>query len=880
MESSNKNKDCSFSIPSNPIKKRKKSKSESDTLLSNTAGTQDNSTINFNLLLNSLNGLNTNLNVNKTGNKDITENLHNDLNNINPVDNSLAFTQQQQLAALQSQLSLTGQDSLLNQEQQVTSNLSTLPNILPEYPTTTSLSSTNPLPTSTSSVTSNPIDIQNAYINLLNYYSQLSYPKFQTSSAPSSSTTTSTTENYATILPATQSPSTSSILTSNNNLHHAALANNYQQQLLTLLQQQQQQQQQEQLQLRTQKQKNSSGGEVKNFEIKPKKESGIILDDSRMKKPSLSISQNSFNSNDTLNEIEDDTILSNNEINENKSLLRQEPINYNKGKELSVSRGITEEDNNISIKTLMSNITNSLIPLQDNSSENSTEYVLSKYRGIISDCEEMVNNFILSDALSKSELYTLLEPLNNSINKTENFFLTNRNLTIIVVGRRTQGKSKFIDAVFREECILVDEEIANNFSKYIFKIPNGQMIEIYELASLDNEKISVMGSNYILEAASQILSNSIIPDLIVYVCKANNVSNIIFNDVNILHELKECIQSCSLLMINVPIIPVVTHVDEVYPSDIISPEDYDEEKLENIQKISEIVMHCMRDEIELKTLDIFPISCKYFYKPNSNKINPRRDYRYNTNNLLRYIIENIHYLKPSSLTNHYHFATKLVMTFSVINKRLANATYYSTSSSSTSSLSNSLIELENVNSSGTKKAAAKVSKYYKKFNLDKYVIIFYMVIIIALECSQFKQRNESFSSNTNPIISKTSLYKLLISNINASVDSISINKMSNLNKIEQDFIESFLEFWKVIGFKEIGKMSLFQFSEAMLNKKFPMLGDFCNNSINLILKIVTGEGFDYDDVTLKIGFSAIQWFIFGKQKKKELIQLMAKNNQY
>jgi len=402
-------------------------------------------------------------------------------------------------------------------------------------------------------------------------------------------------------------------------------------------------------------------------------------------------------------------------------------------------------------------------------------------------------------------------------------------------------------------------------------------MEIYELASLDNDKISVMGNNYILEAASQIIANAIIPDLIIYVCKANSVSNIIFNDINILHDLKECIQSCSLLMINVPIIPVVTHVDEVYPSDIISPEDYDEEKIENIQKISEIVMRSMKEEIELKTLDIFPVSCKYFYKPNTNQVNPRRDYRYNTDNLLKYIEKHIQYLQPSSLTNHYHFATKLVMTFSVINKKLSNATFNKSSSSSLSNRDSSSTELiESGSVSSTNKAAAKVSKYYKKFNLDKYVIIFYMVIIIALECSQFKQHNKAYTDNPNPGISKDSLYKLLLSNINAGVNNISINKMSNLNKIEKEFIDSFLEFWKVIGFKEIGKMSLFQFSEAMLNKKFPMLGDLCNNSINLVLKIVTGESFDYDDVTLKIGFSAIQWFILGKQQKRELTQLMAR----
>jgi len=37
MDSTNKNKDYSFNIPTNPLKKRKKSKSESDTLLANTA---------------------------------------------------------------------------------------------------------------------------------------------------------------------------------------------------------------------------------------------------------------------------------------------------------------------------------------------------------------------------------------------------------------------------------------------------------------------------------------------------------------------------------------------------------------------------------------------------------------------------------------------------------------------------------------------------------------------------------------------------------------------------------------------------------------------------------------------------------------------------
>ncbi|OUM61985.1 hypothetical protein PIROE2DRAFT_11864 [Piromyces sp. E2] len=650
--------------------------------------------------------------------------------------------------------------------------------------------------------------------------------------------------------------------------------------LLTFLsgkseQQQQQQQQMQQLQQSQPKSKTSTSGEIKNFEVKPvfhpKKETGIIMDKERIKKYSVTSSQSSIN--ETLTNSNSEIIMS--PKIDNSSIIEGTVIN--RGKEMAISRGIEDEDNSINIKTLMSTITNNLLPLQETGVPNTTEYVLSKYRGIINDCEEMVNNFILSDALSKPELYSILEPLNNSINKTENFFLVKRNITAIVIGRKAQGKSRLIDAVFREDCDLIDEKIGEHISKYIFKIPDGRTMEIYELASLDNDKISVMGKNYILEAASQIISNSIIPDLIIYVCKANSVSNIIFNDINILHDLKECIQSCSLLMINVPIIPIVTHVDEVYPSDIISPEDYDDEKFENIQKISEIVMKSLKEEIELKTLDIFPVSCKYFYKPNTNQVNPRRDYRYNTDNLLRYIVENVQHLQPSSLTNHYHFSIKLVMTFSVINKRLSNATFNKSSSSSLSSRNNSstsLIESESI--SKTNKAAAKVSKYYKKFNLDKYVIIFYMVIIIALECSQFKQHNKAYSNNTNSGISKDSLYKLLINNINASVDAFSINKMSNLNKIEKEFIDSFLEFWKVIGFKEIGKMSLFQFSEAMLNKKFPMLGDLCNNSINLVLKIVTGESFDYDDVTLKIGFSAIQWFILGKQQKRELIQLMAK----
>jgi len=624
----------------------------------------------------------------------------------------------------------------------------------------------------------------------------------------------------------------------------------------------------------------SSTGEVKKFEVKPvfydRKETEIIMDNQKSRKSS--VSEDNIYSAEIIDTTGNEIIVPSKHNNDISSV-SQDSLVY-RGKVTGVSNRGIDESSGISIKALVSNITNNIMPLPESKNVNTTEYVLSKYRGIISDCEEMVNNFILSDALSKSQLFKLLEPLNNSINKTENFFLTNRNLTIVVVGRKAQGKSRLIDAVFKEDCELIDETIGSNISKKIFKLPDNRTVEIYELASLDNEKIQEKGNNYILEAASQILSNAIIPDLILYVCKAGSVSNIIFNDINILHELKECIQSCSLLMINVPIIPIVTHVDEVYPSDIISPEDYDEEKIENIHKISEIVMKGLREEIELKTLDIFPVSCKYFYKPNTNEINPRRDYRYNTNNLLNYVINHIQYLQPSSITNHYHFATKLVMTFSVINKELANATYSSTDSLSCHSSNNTLVESEsNNNLSTANKAAAKVSKYYKKFNLDKYVIIFYMVIIIALECSQFQKHNTEYTSSTSSSgISKDSLYKLLISNINAGVDAISINKMSNLNKIEKEFIDSFLEFWKIIGFKEIGKMTLFQFSEAMLNKKFPMLGELCNNSINLILKIVTGEGFDYDDVTLKIGLSSIQWFILGKQQKRELIKLMYTNS--
>jgi len=208
-------------------------------------------------------------------------------------------------------------------------------------------------------------------------------------------------------------------------------------------------------------------GEIKNFEVKPvfndKKESEIIMDNERSKKSYNTVSEtSSYCTNEPLPSTNNEIILPQKRNNSDTSSLNQDTLVY-RGKENTISRGI-DEDNSISIKALVSNITNNIMPLPENKNVNSTEYVLGKYRGIIEDCEEMVNNFILSDALTKPQLFKLLEPLNNSIKKTENFFLTNRNLTIVVVGRKAQGKSRLIDAVFREDCELIDESIGSNIS--------------------------------------------------------------------------------------------------------------------------------------------------------------------------------------------------------------------------------------------------------------------------------------------------------------------------------------------------------------------------------------------------------------------------------
>jgi len=213
----------------------------------------------------------------------------------------------------------------------------------------------------------------------------------------------------------------------------------------------------------------STSGEIKNFEVKPvfhpKKETGIIMDRERIKRPSVVSSQSSIDETlaDSNSEITTFTKTSNSSLYEGSLINRGKEMSISSGKDMNVSRRI-DEDSSINIKTLMSTITNNLMPLQESGAPNTTEYVLSKYRGIISDCEEMVNNFIISDALSRSELYSLLEPLNNSINKTENFFLAKRNITAIVIGRKAQGKSRLVDAVFREDCDIIDEKIGEHIS--------------------------------------------------------------------------------------------------------------------------------------------------------------------------------------------------------------------------------------------------------------------------------------------------------------------------------------------------------------------------------------------------------------------------------
>lgn len=237
---------------------------------------------------------------------------------------------------------------------------------------------------------------------------------------------------------------------------------------------------------------------------------------------------------------------------------------------------------------------------------------------------------------------SLREPLEEKLNDAFGPFLNKRPPRVMLMGRRGAGKSTFLNAMFGHQVQAVGSVTAQTGQAawQTFKVGK-RTLDILDTRGL--QEGSTPDESDSAATASESVKRAIKeqrPDIVLFLCKAKEVDAAIHGDLAATEAVLR--EATGLLDQRIPLIGVVTQVDELSPSRVKRLPTDNEEKNANIQAATTLLRKHLESNkyLQKSLIEVIPTAA-YAHLNEDGTFDDTRDYRWNMDHFMDRLLEHL-----------------------------------------------------------------------------------------------------------------------------------------------------------------------------------------------------------------------------------------------